>query len=341
MKVLTINNEEILNLLSMGECIDLMEDTFKTLAKGNSIQPLRTVVWHPEKKGLLGMMPGYEGEKQVMGIKVISVFPGNQSLGLSSHQGAVMLFDKENGQPQAIINAEEITAIRTAAVSALATKFLAKDSVNELAILGSGVQAAKHLEAILIVRDINSVKVWSRNYKNTHQFVSRESKRYKVGILAVNSRQEATENAEIICTTTGAKEPVLNGDWVRQGAHINAVGSCTPSARELDSSLMKISRLYTDSRESLFNEAGDFIIPKNEGLINEGHVVGELGELLLGKVNGRESVEEVTLFKSLGLAVEDLAAGNYIYNKALDQNIGTYVDLFHSPQLQPDHLPGG
>ncbi|MBW8049512.1 MAG: ornithine cyclodeaminase family protein [Cytophagales bacterium] len=317
MKVVTVNGEQVAAHLSMGKCIDLMANALKTLAEDASIQPLRSIMWLPGKKGLLGMMPAFEGDTRIMGIKVISVFPENQKAGLSSHQGVILLFDSKNGKLLSIIDAEEVTAIRTAAVSAVATRSLANKDARNLAILGSGVQASRHLEAISLVRKIEKAKIWSRNHQHAEQLVRHESGKLNFKVEACKTVQQTVEDADIICTTTAAKEPILSGEWVKQGVHINAVGACTPSSRELDSELVVRSKLFTDRRESLFNEAGDFLIPKKEGLIKEEKIGGEIGEVLLRKVKGRESREEITIFKALGLAVEDLAAGYYVYKKSI------------------------
>ncbi len=322
-----LNKQEVSDILSMEICIGLMSDTFKTLAGGESIQPLRKAMWLPDKSGLLGMMPAYAGDTKVMGIKVVSVFQGNHSKGLSSHQGAVLLFETDTGQMYAVIDGDRVTAIRTAAASAVATKLLARKDAEELAILGSGEQATRHLEAMLLVRNIKNVKVWSRNHKHALHFAKLGSSEYEVTIEAIDDVGKAVLNADIICTTTAAKEPVLRSEWVRKGAHINAIGACTPGARELDSALVARSKLFVDSRESLLNESGDFLFPMKEGLFGEEHLQGELGEFLLGDKPARETEEDITLFKSLGLAVEDLAACHYIYEEASKKNVGTIVDL--------------
>ncbi len=327
MKVLLINKQQVSDILSMKDCIDLISETFKTLADGQAIQPLRSTMWLPDKTGLLGMMPASMSDTRVMGIKVISVFPGNHSKGLSSHQGAVLLFEGETGQMFAILDGDRVTAIRTAAASAVATRLLAREDAKELAILGSGEQARRHFESILLVRNIKKVKVWSKNHEHARRFAELESSNVKVTIEAIKDAQGAVEKADIICTTTAAKEPVLRSDWVREGVHINAVGACTAGYRELDSELVARSKLFTDRRESLFNESGDFLFPMKEGLFGEEHLRGEIGDLLLGRKTARESAEEITLFKSPGLAVEDLAACHYIYEKATENNIGTLVDL--------------
>jgi len=310
-----INKEKVSSLLSMEECIPVMEQTFRSLAGGNCVQPLRPLMWLPDRRGLLGMMPGYAGDIDVMGIKVISVFPKNKEFGYSSHQGVVLLFETKNGRPLCMADADEITAIRTPAASAVATNLLARKDAETLSVIGSGIQAARHIEAMLLVRKIKKITVWSRNESHAKQLAEKVAVKNKIEITIARDPETAIRNMDIICTVTGSVEPIVKGEWISKGAHINAVGSCMPGARELDTATVLNSRLFTDCYESVFNEAGDFIIPKNEGAIDDSHVKGEIGEILLGKKDGRTSVDDITVFKSLGLAVEDIFAVDHIYRK--------------------------
>ena len=327
MSVLILNKDDVKSVLTMDACIDIMSDAFEALERGKSLQPLRSLMWLPAKTGLLGMMPGYTGENNIFGIKSVSVFPGNYAKGISSHQGVILLYEGDSGRLLAVLDAEEITAVRTAAVSALATRILAREEAATLAILGAGVQGRQHLRSISLVRQIRRVTVWDIADQYTEAFVEGESKHTDMEIVGAHTAEEAAANADIICTVTPSKEPILMRAWVKAGTHINAVGACTPNAQEIESVLMAESRLYTDRRASLFHEPGDFLNPKKEGLITEDHVMGELGELLTGKAPGRTSDADVTLFKSLGLAIEDLSSGYYVYKKALEGKIGIPVDL--------------
>jgi ornithine cyclodeaminase/alanine dehydrogenase-like protein (mu-crystallin family) len=327
MKVLIVNQAEVRQLLPMGECMSVMAEALMALARGDAILPLRPVMWLPEKVGALGMMPSYLGNLHVLGLKVITVFPGNHGTEYDSHIGAVLLFEAEHGQLLAMIDATEITAIRTAAVSGVATRLLAREDAQTLAILGSGTQARTHLAAMLEARNILDVCVWSRNPDHAAHFAERASQRHSIPITAASTAQEAVTGADIICTTTSSPEPILMGDWIAPGTHINAVGSSVPFTRELDTAAIVKSRLYVDRRESTMNEAGDFLFPKKEGAITDDHILGELGELLLGRVSGRGAQDEITLFKSLGLAVEDLAAANHVYEKAVEAGFGIAVEL--------------
>jgi ornithine cyclodeaminase len=326
-KVLIVNQSEVAQWLPMHECMDVMAEAFKMLAAGKTILPLRPIMWLPEKAGALGMMPAYMQNIAALGLKVLTIFPGNHGTPYDSHQGAVLLFEAKHGCLLAIMDATEITAIRTAAVSGVATKLLARDDAQELAILGSGTQARTHLEAMLLARKITRVRVWSRNFDRACQFAERESRRHGIAVEPVETARDTMIDADLICTTTAANEPIVLGDWLKPGAHLNAVGACVPTARELDTAAMLKSRLFVDRRESALNEAGDFIIAKKEGALDVDHIRGELGEILLGQVQGRTSADEITLFKSLGLAIEDLASAYHIYLKMLEKDAGTWVEL--------------
>ncbi len=327
MHVLVLNQSDVAQLLPMRECIDVMADAFSALAQGDAILPLRQVLRLPDGKSAFAVMPAYVGAPKAVGAKVITVFPDNHGTKLDSHQGAVLLFEAEHGSLLAVMDASSITAIRTAAVSGLATRLLAREGAAEVAILGTGVQARTHLEAMCAVRPVRRVRVWSRNAGAVREFANRESKHHRIPVEPASSARTAVEGAEIVCTVTASREPVLAGEWLAEGAHVNAVGGSLPFARELDTAAVARGRLYVDRRESALNEAGDFLIPKREGAIGDDHIVGELGELVLGRIPGRRTESEVTIFKSLGLAVEDVAAARFLYERARDAGKGTRVQL--------------
>jgi len=310
----------------MDDCIELMKKALMDLSRGIAQMPLRSAMWLPDRKGLLGMMPACNMDDGVMGIKVVSVFPGNYNTEYDSHQGGVLLFETGNGRPLAMVDGSSITAIRTAAVSAVATDLLAARDAGNLAILGSGTQARMHLKALQRVRKIGRVRVWSLPLSHAEQFAQEVGSEGGAPVEVMPTAQAAVDGADIICTLTPAREPILKGAWVAAGAHVNAVGSCTPTARELDTQAVSQARLFVDHRESTLNEAGDFIIPRNEGAVSDDHILGEIGGLLLGEIRGRTSPADRTLFESLGLGIEDLAAVRFIYRKALEQGIGTTVE---------------
>jgi len=327
MKTLIVSQREVPGLLPMNECIDLMAETLKTTSRGDAVLPLRSMVRIPDGSGLLGLMPAYLGAPALLGLKVVSVMPGNHGTPYDSHQGVVILFETEHGRLLAVVDATSITAIRTAAVSGAATRLLAREDAGDLAILGSGVQARTHLEAMRAVRPLRRIRVWSRNPENARAFATRESSGDGLAVEAMPDARTAVQGADLICTVTSSKEPVLRGDWIAPGAHINAAGACFASSRELDTKAVVKSRLFVDRRESAKNESGDYLIPFHEGAIGEDHIVGELGEALLGRIAGRRDPAEITLFKSLGIAVEDLAAAHHIYRAALDRNAGVSIEM--------------
>lgn len=328
MEVLIINHHEVRELLPMGECIEAMAGVFGTMAGGDVVQPLRWALWLPDRSGLLGMMPGYVGgDVEMMGIKTVSVMPGNHGTPYDSHQGTVMLFERVNGRLLTIMDASEITAIRTAAVSGLATRLLAREDAHDLAILGTGVQGRSHLAAMLAVRPIERVRLWSRNPDGMANYVAWAKATYGVEVEGVGDVETAVAGADLICTTTAAPTPILRGEWLSPGVHINAAGSSVRHTRELDTAAVVGSRLFVDRRESTVNEAGDFLFPKQEGAVDDDHIVAEIGELVVGGKNGRQTNDEITLFKSLGLAIEDIGAAHHIYQKALAQGKGTWVEM--------------
>ena len=333
MKVLIINQEEVRQLLPINECMEVMAEALIALADGQAMNPLRQILQLPDKRGLLGIMPGYLECLNAVGLKVVSVFHNNKGTEHDSHQGAVLVFEAEHGCLKALVDASAVTAIRTAAVSGVATRLLAREDAEELAILGSGVQAHTHVNAMLAAREISRVRVWSPNPDHVKTFVRNIPRMQDIVVTHTENALEAVKGADIVCTTTSAREPVLMGDWLAPGAHINAVGSSIPLARELDTAAVAKSRLFVDRRESTLNEAGDFLIPKNEGIIGDHHIQGEIGEILTGQVAGRQSKEEITLFKSLGLAVEDIAAAHYVYQRALDRGLGTWVEFGGDRQI--------
>jgi ornithine cyclodeaminase/alanine dehydrogenase-like protein (mu-crystallin family) len=322
-----ITEAQVTSLLPMRECMDVMASALATLARGGAILPLRPLMRIPQRAGILGMMPAYLETPEALGVKIITVFNGNHGTEYDSHQGVVLLFEVEHGSVVAVIDASSVTAIRTAAVSGVATCVLAREDAHDLSILGSGVQARTHLDAMLVARPVTRVRVWSRNADAARAFASAASKRHAIVVEPMVSARDAVVGADIICTTTSAREPILDGAWIAAGAHVNAVGSSTPTARELDSNAVARAHLFVDRRESALNEAGDFLIPKSEGLIGDDHIRAELGEILLGMKSGRESASEITLFKSLGLAVEDVAAAEYIHAQAVQHGVGTVVQM--------------
>jgi ornithine cyclodeaminase/alanine dehydrogenase-like protein (mu-crystallin family) len=312
----------------MAECIELMSDALASLARGEVFQPLRTIVRPPGARGLLGLMPAYRhGEHGAFGMKAICVFPGNPSLGKDAHQGMVMLFSQETGEPQALLNASQITATRTAAVSALATRLLARPDAGELGIIGAGVQARTHLEALALVRSVKRARVACRTRDHAEQLVREMQDRVPFPIEVVNSNEEAVSDADLIVTATSAHEPVIKREWIADGAHINAIGTHSPQSREIDTETMAAARIFADRRESVLNEAGDYLLAAQAGAVSPESIVAEIGELVIKTKQGRISLNEITLFKSLGLAIEDVVCAEYLFRKATAENAGIWIEF--------------
>jgi ornithine cyclodeaminase len=328
MSVLLLSQDEVFALLPVAECIPLMRAALVALAEGLAHQPLRTIVRPPGAAGLLGLMPSYSfGERPAFGLKAICVFHGNAARGLDSHQGAVLLFSAETGELLSVVNASAVTAVRTAAVSGVATRALAREDAGDLAVVGAGVQARTHVEAMSQVRRIRRCRVASRRLESARRLADELQGSYKFPVEAVGTVEEALRGADLIVTATNAAEAVVRREWVAAGAHINAVGACTPNARELDAETVAASSLFVDSVESTLNEAGDYLRAAQDGVVAPGHIRAELGEVLKGSKPGRTSLDEITLFKSLGLAVEDLAAAEYLYRKSKETGAGTWVNF--------------
>lgn len=331
MEVRVLSAEDVERLLPMRDCIRVMHEALAALARGKALVPLRMVMRMPDASGFLGVMPGYidadDGRAGALGMKAVSVFPGNAGRGIDTHQGAVLLFEADTGRLCALMDGATITAIRTAAVSGVATDRLARRDASELAILGAGVQARTHLEAITTVRPIRRVRVWSRNPGHAADFVTEAAGRYTISIEAVPTAEAAVRGADVVATVTASPEPILRRAWLKDGVHLNAVGSSIPATREIDTATMAAVRLFVDRRESAVNEAGDILIPMREGAFTADHIQAELGDVIIGKDPGRRSETELTLFKSLGLAVEDVASAAFILKRAREAGVGQTVTM--------------
>jgi ornithine cyclodeaminase len=326
MNVLILTHEEVIKLLPMQECIRLMHDALVSLAEGVVHQPLRTIVRPQGAAGIMGLMPSYtSGTHSAFGLKAICVFHGNAAKGKDSHQGAVLLFSAESGELLALINAAAVTAVRTAAVSAVATRVLAREDAGDLAVIGAGVQARSHIEAISHVRRIRRCRIASRTLESARKLAEELKGSFAFPIEAVETVEAALRGADLVVTATSSTESIVQREWISKGAHLNAVGSSTPNARELDAATVAASSLFVDRIESAVNEAGDYLRAVAEGVIEPEHIRAELGEVLNGSKPGRTSADEITLFKSLGLAVEDLVSAKYLYDKSKETGAGAWV----------------
>ncbi len=307
-----IGNREVEAALDMGQCIDLMRRTLAQMAQNGREQPLRTAFSLGEGRAI-GIMPGSLDEAGVAGVKLLTVYKDNFLRGLPSHQGVVAVFDRETGALRALVDAEGITAVRTAAVSAAATDALARPDSETLCLLGAGTQARSHVRAIRLVRKIKRITVWDAYPDNALRFKRDMEAETGLPVELCGSGEEAVREADIVCTVTASAVPVLRGDWLRPGTHINAVGACGKEARELDTGLVAGSAFFVDSRISALNEAGDLLIPIAEGVLSAGHIRAEIGEVFCDMHPGRGGDEEITVFEAQGLAVEDIAAADFVW----------------------------
>uniref|UniRef100_UPI0030F40706 ornithine cyclodeaminase family protein n=1 Tax=Phenylobacterium sp. TaxID=1871053 RepID=UPI0030F40706 len=263
---------------------------------------------------MFGIMPGALGERAAFGAKLISIFPENFALGQASHQGVVVLFDSDSGAPICVAHAGEVTAIRTAAASAVATDALARPDAGRLAILGYGEQAETHLRALRHVRDIDHVTVWGRSPARAEAFATRMAAETGQPVVACAEVERAVAQADIICTVSGAEEPILKGAWVRPGTHLNLVGSSRAGPVEVDEDLVAVSRFIADSREGVLVQGAEFLRAKASGRVGDDHVVGEIGQVLSGALPGRQSTDQITAYKSLGHIVQDLASVQALFS---------------------------
>lgn len=326
--MLILNKEDVRKLLPMDECICEMDKAMQATSAGDALIPSRSAIRIPVAHNvMLGYMPGYLKQPECFGAKLITVLPTNKQNGYESHSGVIILFEPENGQPKAMIDAGEITAIRTAAASAVATGVLARDDAHRLTILGYGEQAYRHLIALCKIRNIDEVRVWGRSFDKAKDFARLYSKQCGINIEATKDIEIAVKSADIICTTTASSEPILKGNWLTAGVHLNAVGASLANQAEIDVEAVKCSRFYVDYRPSAIEQAGEYLNALAVNAIKENHIVGEIGEVLMGKVAGRASSDQITLYKSLGVATQDLAASHYVYEKAINSGLGQQVDF--------------
>jgi ornithine cyclodeaminase len=326
MELLVLGHDEVKQLLPIEGCVEVMRSALRRLAGGDGCQPLRSTVMVPGLPGFLGLMPGYLGGAQpALGMKFLGIFPGNPKSGKDAHQGVVILLDPGTGEPRAVLDASAITAVRTAAVSAVATAALARPDARTLTVIGTGVQGAMHARAIALVRELTHIRLVGRDEARGQGVASDLSARLGVPVKFGVDCEAALGDADIVVTATNSATPVLSHEWLSPGTHVNAVGACLRRARELDTATVVASRFFVDRRESALNESGDFLIAAQEAGLSPDHIVAELGEVLAGSVPGRESSTQITVFEALGLAVEDLAAAAFVCAQAERSGLGTRV----------------
>jgi ornithine cyclodeaminase/alanine dehydrogenase len=324
---LLLSRDDVIRVLNMPDCIKAVEKAFAELAAGTAVQPLRTNITPPD--GLALYMPAYLKESGALACKLVSVYKNNPARHrLPVVVGKVLLQDPASGDVICIMDGGYLTAVRTGAASGVATKYLAREDPGQTAgIFGAGVQAKMQLWAVAVARDITRAMVYDISSEAVRSFIDELGPRLGLRITAADSPEAILEKTDIICAATSSANPIFEGAKVRAGTHINGIGSHTPNARELDSTIIKRSHLVADSREACLSEAGDIMIPIEEGAINESHIQAELGEVVLGTKPGRTDREEITLFKSNGLAVQDAATARLVYDRAIADGIGVTVDL--------------
>jgi ornithine cyclodeaminase len=309
-----IDREEVERRLTYEMCIPIVREAMIAFSRGKTRQLLRSII--PLADGrMFGVMPGAMGARAPFGAKLISVFPENFAKGIQSHQGLVIVFDPENGAPVCVVHAGEITAIRTAAASAVATDALARKNASRMAILGYGEQAATHARAISKVRKLQSIKIWGRSPERARTLAEQLQTELAIPVSSAGHVQEAVAEADIICTVTSASEPILKGAWVRAGTHVNLVGSSHAGPVEVDNDLVVHSRFIADSREGVLAQGAEFLRAKAAGLIGDDHIVAEIVKVLAGEIEGRRSPEEITVYKSLGHVVQDLSTAWALYSQ--------------------------
>lgn len=310
-----LDTHQVEQLLPMSRCIDLMAEAAVAVRRGQAILPQRLIAPLPTplSHNLFATMPGALSVPAVFGAKLVSIFPDNPQHQVPAIQGVIVLFDLAGGQPLALVDAASVTAIRTAAASAAATRMLAREDASVLALLGSGVQAMSHLEAVLAVRPISEVRVWGRSQAGASNFSARAASRFGLAVNAVEDAGEAVRGADIVCTVTGSAEPVLQGEWLAPGSHINLVGAHSADTREADTDTIRRARVFVEVERFADSEAGDLLIPLRAGEISPSHIVGEIAAVIEGELPGRCNRQEITLYKSLGNTAQDLVAANAVF----------------------------
>jgi alanine dehydrogenase len=327
--MLLLSRSEIQSILSMKEAISAVEDAFKEFARGTVQMPVRLSIPLERYRGIMLTMPAYIGGTfDVLGQKVVTIFQENQEkYKLPTILATVQLFDPRSGNCLALLDGTIITAMRTGAVSGVATKYLARKDSKCVGVFGAGVQAETQLEAVAEERSIEAAKVYDVIEQRKDQYCEKMSSKLGIDVSAARDSRQAVQGSDIIICASTARTPVFKGEWLEPGMHINAIGSYTPDARELDSTTLKRSKVVVDSREAALKEAGDLLIPIGEKVISSEHIWAELGEMILGKKQGRTSSQEITLFKSVGLALQDISTAAAAYKKAIEQHKGIEVAI--------------
>jgi ornithine cyclodeaminase len=316
-----LTEKDVRVVLSMDDLIAAMEIALDQFSAGAVRQPLRNIV-DAGSHGFYGVMPAYMASPPALGTKLVTVYHGNAERGLPSHLATIVLHDPETGALQAILDGRYITEARTAAVSAASAKHLARKDAHVLAVLGSGVQAGSHIDALARVRPFDEIRVWGRHAGRVHALLASAPAHARARLVAAASADEAADGADVIALVTASREPVLRRSVVKAGAHICAVGACRPDQREMETAVVADARVFVDSRAGALAEAGDIVIPITEGVVDASHIAGEIGDVFGGRTRGRERDDQITIFKSLGMAVEDVAAARLAFERASERGLG-------------------
>jgi alanine dehydrogenase len=322
-----LTEQQVQSLLPMADLIAAMEAALARFSAGEVLQPVRSVLTVGPTKAYFGLMPAYVPNPGSLGAKLVTVFADNPKKQLPSHLATILLLDPETGSLQALMDGRYITEARTAAVSAVSARFLAKRDAATLALIGSGVQARSHLEAFAEVRQLKDVRVWSPTAASRERFVSEMTGHVRAPIRAAATAEDAIRGADLIVLATSSVSPVIENQWVEAGAHVVSVGACRPDQREMDPALVARARLYVDSRAAALVESGDVVMGIAGGLFAATHIRGELGEVVLGRADGRQADGDITIFKSLGMAVEDVVAADLVLRRAIETGAGTELTL--------------
>jgi alanine dehydrogenase len=317
-----LSEQDVRTVLSMDDLIASMRGALVRFSGGGVSQPVRTVVEIGLQKAFFGVMPAYIPDPPALGAKLVTVFGSNHAVGLPTHLATIVLLDAMTGELLALVDGRYITEARTAAVSAVSVDLLARADASTLAIIGSGVQARSHADAIARVRSLRELRVWSPSLERREAFAREMRPRLRIPVTANRSAEDAIRGADIVVLATSAREPVAAGAWVADGAHVCAVGACRPDQREMDTALVARGRVFVDSRAAALAEAGDILLAMRDGAFGDDHIAGELGAVLAGDLRGRTADDQVTIFKSLGMAVEDVAAAHLAYMKAAERGLG-------------------
>ena len=324
-KTLIIERDTLMQLLTIEDCIESIDNCMRQTSAGKLVNPPRS--GFKAGKGMLAWMPGYLGEPEGFACKLITQFPEAKLKGYSSHSGVTVYFEAETGQPAMIVDSGYLTAVRTAAASAVATRALARDDASTLALVGSGEQGYLHVAAMLAVRPVSAIRIWGRTPENAARFAERIEAEWQVKVDIFSTVAQTIKDADIICSSTPATAPVLLGNELPEGCHINAVGASRTPKVELDEAAVMRSLYYVDYLESALNEAQELMEALESGAISKEHVRGEIGEVLLGHKRGRENERDITIYRSVGFAAQDVAAAGLVYNKARNQGLGLPVRL--------------